>query len=431
MKNPLKNLFQYEFVRNSSILLSGNVIAQIVALITYPIITRIYTPEIYGAFNYFIVVATVLALIPTGKYELAILLPKSERKASALFYLSGILNIVFFFLLFILVLFFHDEINYLLSNGEETTPLLAWLLPFFVFLYAGWQILNRYLLRKKKFKNITTYNVTQNLSGSLLKILLGLKGFLQTGLIFGQLIAVFLANLISILLGKKSLKSLQRVKKKDLIEVAKEYTVFPKYELPNQVISSLSSSLPVLLLAFYFDKGYIGIYSMAFNIGFMAVTLFSQSISQVLFQRMSEKKRENKDIHRDCVTFCKYCFLYLLPVFILLLFLPESFFTFIFGDKWTGVTLYFKLLIPVFFMSLVVASLSFIPDVFLKQKTAMKIEIVYLILKAVSLFIGILSDSFMLAIICYAIIVVLMLSVKLIWYLRLTKEYELMRPIDD
>lgn len=420
----IKKILFSDFFRHSATLLSSGAIVQLIAFLTFPLITRLYDNTTFGEFSYFITIVSVLSTIPTGKYELAMLLPKSERKVSALFYLCCIQNAFFLLLSFAILFVFKGSFVSLLEDKPTIIPMI-WLIPVFVFLNGTWQALNRLLLRHRKYGNISSFNMTQSIVGTLTKCLIGLKKTACSGLVLGQLTGLTFATLGSILFGRKSIKSLQKINKNDIKQVAKEYSNFPKYELPNQLINTLSANLPILLLSAYFDMAEIGLLSFAFTIGLNPVNLFSGSMAQVLFQRMSERIREKKNIKQECMTFCRTCFFVILPFFALLLFLPESFFSLVFGDKWIGVTLYFRLLLPCFFMSLVVASLSFIPDVFFKQKTAVKIEILYLILKTIALLSGVLLQSFILSIVFYVIVVVIMLSVKLIWYLGLVKKYEL------
>lgn len=425
--NTIRRVFVSDLFKHSATLLSANVISQLVAFAVYPFLTRVYGPSVFGGFSFFMTIVAVLSTISTGKYELAILLPESERKVTALFHLSNLLNVLFFSLLTAIVFIGNKGIAPFLGDKEGILPFLP-LIPFFVFFTGIWQSLSYYLLRLKSYRHIGSYSIIQSVTASLMKCLLGFKNFVSSGLIIGQLSGLFLAALSLFLLSWRSLKLAGKADREEIIGVAKEYSTFPKYELPNRLVTSLAGNLPVLLLSFYFDLQLVGIMSVAFVLGLTPIGLFANSISKVLYQRMSERKRINGNIQKECISFCRICFIFILPLFILLLFLPEGVFTFIFGDKWTGVAFYFKLLVPNFFMSLVVASLSFIPDLFLKQKKAIQIDFIYLILKAISLFCGIFMESFIHAIVFYTIVVVIMLGVKLKWYLSLVKKYESTRP---
>jgi O-antigen/teichoic acid export membrane protein len=221
------------------------------------------------------------------------------------------------------------------------------------------------------------------------------------------------------------MKGITKIDRSQIIQAAKVYSNFPKFELPHALLNTFASNLPVLLLSFYFDMEAIGLFSLAVTIGFRPINLFTTSVYQVLFRRGSERIRNKGKLKEECLLFCKICVYFILPFFILMLFVPDELFGTLFGQQWEGVGFYLKLLLPGLFLSIMIASLSFIPDIFFKQKTAMNIEIIYVILKIIALSFGIYCRNFDVAIITYCCIVVLMLVIKLIWYFRLIKEYEL------
>jgi Membrane protein involved in the export of O-antigen and teichoic acid len=421
--NYIKKLLTSDFFKHSATLLSSNFIAQLIVFLAYPLLTNLYDPTTWGEFSYFITIVAILSTIPTGKYDMAIFLPKSKRKVSALFYLSNMGNVAFLLLSILVLVLCKKPIVSLLGDKSTIIPLLP-LIPFLVFLNGIWQPLHQLMLRQKKYAKISSYNLTQSIIGTLAKGLLGWKQIAYSGMIIGQAIGLFFSALVGVLLGRKSVKKLQKPNKADIKEVAREYANFPKYELPNQLITTLSGNLPILMLSAYFDMAEIGLLAFVLAIGLTPVNLFSSSIAQVLLQRMSENKRKDKNIKSECVAFTKMCFFVLLPAFCLLALLPESFFSFVFGEQWAGVTPYFRMLIPHYFFSLVIVSLSFIPDIFLKQKTAFKISIVYLLLKIAALALGIYFHSFALAVALYVIVVVLVSVGRLLWFFRLIDNYE-------
>ena len=61
IKNKYINRFlQSRIVRNTSVLLSGNMLAQIITLAAYPIISRIYSPDEMGTLNLFVSIFAIL-----------------------------------------------------------------------------------------------------------------------------------------------------------------------------------------------------------------------------------------------------------------------------------------------------------------------------------------------------------------------------------
>ena len=67
-----------------STLLTGTVIAQLIVLVTTPIIGRLYTPEDIGSFAAFLAVAQIVAGVSAGRYDMAIVLPDRDNEARRL-----------------------------------------------------------------------------------------------------------------------------------------------------------------------------------------------------------------------------------------------------------------------------------------------------------------------------------------------------------
>ena len=73
----ITNSVRSEFGRNSAKLLSSNAIAQIIGLLIYPILSRLYSPDDFGLVNLFLSIGGVITLFATAEYQYAIMLPKS------------------------------------------------------------------------------------------------------------------------------------------------------------------------------------------------------------------------------------------------------------------------------------------------------------------------------------------------------------------
>ena len=68
-----------EFSRNVLTLMTGTTIAQAIPIAISPILTRIYTPEDFGMFALYMSIASILSVVATGWYELAIMLLKKDE----------------------------------------------------------------------------------------------------------------------------------------------------------------------------------------------------------------------------------------------------------------------------------------------------------------------------------------------------------------
>ena len=69
------------FTTNVATIVTGTAIAQIIAILATPIVTRFYGPEAFGLFALFSSVAGIFTIIACLRYEPAIMLPNSDEGA--------------------------------------------------------------------------------------------------------------------------------------------------------------------------------------------------------------------------------------------------------------------------------------------------------------------------------------------------------------
>ena len=71
--------------------MTGTGLAQAIPIAISPILTRLYTPEEFGIFALYIAITAILTILVTGRYELAIMLPKEDEDAVNILSISEIL----------------------------------------------------------------------------------------------------------------------------------------------------------------------------------------------------------------------------------------------------------------------------------------------------------------------------------------------------
>jgi O-antigen/teichoic acid export membrane protein len=79
-----KYLPKGSFARNVLTLMTGTTLAQAIPIAVSPILTRLFSPAEFGVFAVYLAIVSVLAILATGRYELAIMVPKKDRDAAAL-----------------------------------------------------------------------------------------------------------------------------------------------------------------------------------------------------------------------------------------------------------------------------------------------------------------------------------------------------------
>ena len=187
-------------------LVSGTLIAQIVGFCAYPIITRLYEPEIYGIYTLVISIVSVLASIGCMRYEIAIVLPKEDRDASSLIFISIFVLLTIFMITSIIILCFGDTISYLMNSS--TLKHYLWLVPVILFISCTYTTLRYWNTRKMRFGVQAATQITQTLMVSGTQSGLGAAGHLLPGsLFFGKIIGDLSGTiLLALSIFKKDLK---------------------------------------------------------------------------------------------------------------------------------------------------------------------------------------------------------------------------------
>jgi O-antigen/teichoic acid export membrane protein len=321
-----------ELLRNSSILISGTAIAQLIPILLQPILRRYFSPEIFGAYSVYQSLVGILLIVSSFRYELAIILPKKESEAISVFYLAILLNAFFNFFLLVIIIFWKAEILRFLNLSGVFGNYL-YLVPVGTFLFSTYQSINYWLIRKKSFIPISINKfVRRGFEGASQ---VGFK-FVQitNGLVYGDLIGQF-ANVVSGLYqaGKKGLSlrlfSIQKVQ-----NVSIKYSEYPKFNLVPSFMSACSYLLPALLITKFYTTENTGYFDLSKLLLSIPLALISTSLSQVLLQRITEKGKTYQSIRRDLLGILWFVLLIVIFEIVIITFWSEDLFRIFFGEKW-------------------------------------------------------------------------------------------------
>ena len=105
-----------EFLKNVLTLVSATSIAQAIALLIYPVLSRIYTPAEHGLFALYMSIISITSIISTGKYELATMLPKKAEEGASITVLSILISFTVSVFLLLIIVFFNNKILLLLGD---------------------------------------------------------------------------------------------------------------------------------------------------------------------------------------------------------------------------------------------------------------------------------------------------------------------------
>jgi O-antigen/teichoic acid export membrane protein len=360
------------FLKNTSKLLTGNAIGQIVGIIAIPIITRLYSVEVYGAFSAILAISIILSTLSTLSLHLAILIPKSDVEAKKILYLSFGFMTVFCMILTSILLVFSSDI--LTALGMASVKWMIYTIPILVLLQSSYLILTYWGVRHKSFGMVSSSKITEGVTDRSIAIIAGMAGYVSSqSLIFARL----LSNIVSIFylmpLFRKSTETTKTVQKEIISykSTILKYRFYLQYNAPSMLLISSMMQLPVIMLAAYFSPVSAGLYAIANRVVNIPVAALGSAISQTYTQKIAVDISNNnlKKVQVDTDNFFTLLFSFMLIPFSVLSVVGESLFIILLGDKWADAGVLASFLSYLAMTTLLVQGFGGLFDVMNQQKT--------------------------------------------------------------
>ena len=401
-------------------LMGGNVLAQVIALAAYFVLTRIYSPEDYGLFNIFYSYIEVFIILSTCKYELAVVVASDEREAAA-------------------VSRFALRLNTLVSVGLLTVALALWLLGALPgnFAQLGWMVLlippmvffcgtsRIYSFLYNRFHRYAQIALSENVNagaGALMKMLFGWLGMMPAGLPVGTVLGQAASNL-NYRIGLRRL-ALPATDASEQRAAAAQHRNFPRYVATTDFVNTVSANLPFLWLAVYFNRADVGLFGLALTFSRQPVLLLCSAFERVLYARGAEAVRERRALRPMVLKFVAIVNAVAVPLCVAAWFLAEPLFSFGFGSRWEGCGVYVQALLPWVWLTLTANSLMFVANIFSTQRTEFIFYLVQLALRVGVIVAGIVRHDFLLAIRLFSVVSAVVCLALLVWYLWQVVRYD-------
>ena len=374
-----------DYLKNILTLSVGTLVSQIILILSVPFLTRIYSPSDLGVTALYLAIATILSSFATGKYDLAIFLPKNNIWIINLFFGTIIINIIIFLLMIVAII----PVNILMGNSIPYDLVWIFTIPC-LFLLNGLNASTISLLNKHKlYTYISISRIFKNIILSLLSVLTGFIFYDPIYMILSHVFSLIFVNLLLIyIVFKYKLVNLKIFSYKRIFILLKKYYHFPLYSLPASFINILSNQAPIIMLSFYFGAPISGMYSLVSRVLGVPSKLISGATSEVFRQKASEEYNLNNNCQTLYIKTFKALFLVsLIPFSILILFGP-SIFSFIFGGSWVEAGYYARYLSLFYILRFCISPLGFTLIISNRQNYNLYWQIILLILSNLGLYIG-------------------------------------------
>lgn len=364
-----KYISKGSFSLNVLTLMIGTTIAQVIPIATSPIFTRIYSPKDFGVFALYVAVVSMISVIATCRYEIAIMLPVNDYDSINIAVLSGIIAFIVSIVTFLITFFLNSEFIQILDNPKIAKWL--YLTPLSIFLLGLYQILVYWSNRKKQFKRVAISKIVQTLCATFASLVFGFCGIGEGGLIGGWVIGqVIVTTILAWQTFGIDKWNKEYVSMKRIIKNAKEYADFLKINSLHALTDVLQSNGVIFLISTFFGSTILGIYSLSMRILDTPFSMIGTSIAQVFYQKAVEIYNKEADIDFLLKKMILNLSLISLPIFTGLFFFAPLIFTLLFGENWKDAGVYVRILSPWFYLKFIGTTISHIPVIINKQKQA-------------------------------------------------------------
>ncbi len=383
-------------------LVTGTVVAQGITVVLSPLLTRLYAPREFGVWALFSSITTIIGVVACLRYEVAIMLPEGDEEAASLLGVSLLAIAAVSVAVFVAVLAGRSAIVSALKAPELAQYM--WLVPLAVFVNGVLLALSYWSTRKRRFSRLSAVRVGASATSSAVQLGLGYWGFVTAG----SLIASSLAGtaVSTTALGVQIARDDAAVLRQgwtwsDLRRGIYRHRKFPLYGSLSVLLNSISWQLPAILLQRFFTAEVVGFYSLGNRLLRLPMDLLGGTIGQVFFQRAAAVRATGRLPEIVEAAYRRLVTISLAPMLVLGI-VGTDLFRLAFGARWAEAGVYTQILSLWTFFWFISSPLSSLFSVLEMQEFGLKLNVLILGTRLLSLGAGGLMGDARLALMLFA-----------------------------
>ena len=407
------------FVANVLKLVTGSVFAQGLGVLVAPIVARLFAPEAFGVAALFASIAGIIGVIACLRYELSIMLPKTDEEA------ANLLGLSLFFVLIItgisaLIIFFAGDVIANLLNSLELKKYL-WLIPVSVFVSGTFLALTYWNSRTKHFGRLSIARVVSSVVAQTTRLGAGFAGFVSGGVligtgILGQIVSTFVLG-GQIWRDDRGFFKIS-IRWKKMIAGLKRYKKFPVIDVWGGLLNTTSWQLPALLLSAFFSPVIVGYYALGNAVIRLPMNIIGGAVAQVFYQRACDAKNKGEAAAVVENLYSRLVAIGLFPMLLLCL-IGKDLFSIVFGQNWAEAGLYAQILAPWMFLVFISSPLSTLFSVYERQGSALIVHFSIFVTRLISLYIGGVLENVYIALGLFSVTGVIVYGGLAVWNMKL------------
>lgn len=271
-------------LKNAAKISTGTAAGQVFSIISLPIITRIYGAEVIGIWASIFAISIIICTVSDCGLLQSLMVEKEEK-------VKVTYNVILNLILIISLSASLPVYLYCKQILDYSNP-MAFLVIIFSVLYAltYQQVqLNYTLLNRNGNYNILMKNpVINQISASVISILLGILGFRT----YGYFIGVTAGQFLTLLHMRRFIPyHFQIAKWSDVKVVIAEHKNYVLYQMPVNITLQARDQVPNLLIGTLWGDNILGYYSLSQKLLNIPITFIGYALGRVFYQRCAEMKR--------------------------------------------------------------------------------------------------------------------------------------------
>lgn len=370
------------FIRHVTILSGASVVAQLINIVSMPIVSRLYSPNDFGVLALYSSIVGLLATISGFRYYLVIPLVRRERYIQALAWLS-LISQCFCVLTFAIII----EICKMYLEDTSYGVLLPYryLIPVGVLCVGIYSTVVQWAIREKEFTLIAKTKLVQTVSRCSIFFMCGFINAAPIGLLLGD-IAGQSGGSTSIFYS--IMKKIQKVKFSftHIKRAALSYRKMFLFDTPSSLINMSGAYLLPIIMTYYWIPDIVGSFSMAQQVLALPSAVIGTAIGQVFIQRCSQAKHDG-NIEVLYLKTLKLLFITGVGPILLISMLAPVLFPIILGSKWAEAGKFAMMMSPWVALNFIYSPLSMIYVIMMLQRPAFVFLSLYTIARIASLYI--------------------------------------------
>ena len=352
----LVQLRQSLYLRQVVTLLTGGVLAQLVSLLAAPLLTRLYSPEAFGALALFVTIVAALAPGVGGRYEMAVVVVADAQERRDFFFITLWLAAAFCLLFLLVLAAAFGPLSSWLNAGALGNWL--WLAPLALFATGAIATLRSWANAVKDYRRLSYSAVVQTASVTLLAIAFGATDALVDGLLVANVIGLILACAYLTYVFRDLLRAGDWRWDRRKWKLALRHSDYPLFNATTNILNGVMTGLPVFFLAQNFSQAEVGYYALLVRVGVVPLSFIAEAVSRVNVKKMAEMLQADQ----NPMPYLRRLTLLLLavaalPSALLMLSAPQLV-SWVFGTAWHEAGVLLVILMPALAVQFVVSTLS-------------------------------------------------------------------------